>query len=172
MTNQLILAIFENEVAADEAVIEIKRWDKVSEDVRLGAIGVMVKDDKGRIKTHKLGERRSLGGAALFGLAALLTGGTVIGLGVVGGMLAGAGIGGLIHKGVKMSKQDLHRLNQALDGGKAAVGVMADAGEAKLISVKLGSLGGELIVYEVTDEVVEQVKAAAESLPEEEPPAK
>ena len=53
----------------------IKGWDKVNEDVKLGAIGILVKDENGKIKTHKLGKRKTKTGAVLFGLAALLTGG-------------------------------------------------------------------------------------------------
>ena len=55
MGNQLVLAFFTNEDEADYAVNEIKGWDKASKDVKLGAIGVLVKDEKGKIKTHKLG---------------------------------------------------------------------------------------------------------------------
>jgi hypothetical protein len=36
-----------------------KQWDKASEEIKLGAIGVLVKDDKGKIKTHKLGKRKT-----------------------------------------------------------------------------------------------------------------
>ena len=45
---QLVLAFFENEDAADGAVDEIKQWDKASKEVKLGAIGVLVKDDEGQ----------------------------------------------------------------------------------------------------------------------------
>ena len=55
---QLVLAFFENEAAADQAVNAVKQWDKASKEVKLGAIGVLVKDDKGKIKTQKLGRAR------------------------------------------------------------------------------------------------------------------
>ena len=61
----LTLAFFENEAAADAAVAQIKQWDKASKDVKLGAIGVLVKDEKGKIKTHKLGSRKTGLGAAV-----------------------------------------------------------------------------------------------------------
>ena len=77
---QLVLAFFENEAAADQAVNAVKQWDKASKEVKLGAIGVLVKDDKGKIKTQKLGARKTATGAVLFGLAGLLSGGlTVLG---------------------------------------------------------------------------------------------
>ncbi len=58
MTNEnrhLILSFFGSEIAADNAVESLKNWDKVNKDIRLGAIGVLVKDKDGKIKTHKLG---------------------------------------------------------------------------------------------------------------------
>lgn len=169
MANQLVITFFENEAAAEKAVKEIKEWDEASEDIKLGAIGVIVKDEKGKIKTHKLGARKTLGGAALFGLAAVLTGGAAIGLGAVGGILAGAGIGSLFHKGLKMSKEEIQQLNQELDGGKAAVGVLTSIGEADPLFVKLRSLGGKLNAYEVTNEAIEAASQAAQA--ESEAPA-
>ena len=122
MGNQLVLAFFTNEDEADYAVSEIKGWDKASKEVKLGAIGVLVKDEKGKIKTHKLGARKGKTGAVLFGLAGLLSGGmTVLGGAVLGGIL-----GSLFHKGLGMSKEDLARIDDDLNGGKAAVAILAE----------------------------------------------
>src|SRR4051794_17498808 len=52
---QVVLAIFKDEAAADQAVEAMKAWDKADDDVKLNALGVLVLDDKGKIKTHKLG---------------------------------------------------------------------------------------------------------------------
>lgn len=164
---QLLLAFFENEAAADAAVQDLKHWDKVSEDIKLGAIGVLVKNEKAKIKTHKLGARKTTGGAVLFGLAALLTGGTLIGLGVVGGSVVGAGIGALFHKGLKISKEEMERLNRELDGGKAAIGIMIPVEEAEPVKAKLTQLGGSLEAYEVMDEAIQEAVDAATALPEE-----
>src|SRR5512143_270917 len=100
---ELVLAFFANDSAADEAVKQIKGWDKASKEVKLGAIGVLVKDDKGKIKTHKLGQRRTGGGAVLGVLAAVLTGGVSL----LGGAVAGGILGAFFHKGLGMSKDDL-----------------------------------------------------------------
>jgi uncharacterized membrane protein len=160
---QLILAFFENEAAADEAVKEIKHWDKASKDVKLGAIGVLVKDDKGKIKTHKLGKRKTGAGAVLGVLAAVLTGGASL----LGGAVAGGILGAFFHKGLGMSKDDLARIDKELDGGKAAVGILAQPDEAAGVSAKLAELGGAPETHEVSDEAVEQAEVAAESQPEE-----
>ena len=66
MGKQLVLAFFENEAAADQAVDAVKQWDKASKEIKLGAIGILVKDDKGKIKTHKLGKRKTGTGAVVF----------------------------------------------------------------------------------------------------------
>ena len=159
---QLVLAFFASEAAADEAVNNIKQWDKASKDVKLGAIGVLVKDDKGKIKTHKLGKRRTGGGAVLGVLAAVLTGGVSL----LGGAVAGGILGAFFHKGLGMSKDDLARINSQLDGGKAAVGILAGADETAGVTAKLAELGGVAETHEVSDEAVEQAEVAAESHPE------
>ena len=163
MANQLVLAFFDNEAAADAAVSQLKGWDKASKDVKLGAIGVLAKDDKGKIKTHKLGARKTKTGALLFALAGLLSGG----LTVLGGAVFGAIAGSLFHKGLGMSKDDLARIDSSLDGGKAAVAVLATPAEAAAISAKLAELGGKPESHEVTDAVVEEAVVAAEQAPAE-----
>jgi uncharacterized membrane protein len=162
---QLVLAFFKNEAAADEAANNLKHWDKASKEVKLGAIAVLVKDDKGKIKTQKLGQRRTGAGAVLGALAAVLTGGISLLWGAVGGGILGA----FFHKGLGLSKDDLARIDSELDGGKAAVGILAKPDEAAGVAAKLAELGGVPETHEVSDEALEQVEVAAESAPEETP---
>jgi uncharacterized membrane protein len=162
---QLVLAFFKNEAAADEAANNLKHWDKASKEVKLGAIAVLVKDDKGKIKTQKLGQRKTGAGAVLGALAAVLTGGISLLWGAVGGGILGA----FFHKGLGLSKDDLTRIDSELDGGKAAVGILAKPDEAAGVSAKLAELGGVPESHEVSDEALEQVEVAAESTPEETP---
>ena len=160
---QLVLAFFGNEAAADEAVNAVKQWDKASKEVKLGAIGILVKDDKGKIKTHKLGKRKTGTGAVLFGLATVLTGGA--------SLLAGAVFGGIVgsffRKGLGMSKEDLARIDGELNGGKAAVCILAAPDEAVAVSAKLAELGGQPESHEVSEEVVQEAETAAAEAPEE-----
>ena len=159
---QFVLAFYESEAAADEAVNQIKQWDKATKEVKLGAIGVLVKDDKGKIKTHKLGQKKTGTFAVLGALAAVLTGGaTVLGGAVVGGIL-----GAFFHKGLGLSKEDLARISAELDGGKAAVGVLVQPDEAAGVSAKLAELGGKPETHEVSEEALDQVQTAAETTPE------
>jgi uncharacterized membrane protein len=156
---QLVLAFFANEDAADQAVEEIKQWDKASKDIKLGSIGVLVKDEKGKVKTHKLGSRHTATGAAAGVLAAVLSGGVSL----FGGVVLGSLVGAFIHKGLGMSKDDLARIGGELDGGKAAVALLAANDEATAVSAKLANLGGIPETHEVTDEALEEAVAATES---------
>jgi uncharacterized membrane protein len=160
---QLVLAFFQDEAAADAAVSQVKQWDKASKDIKLGAIGILVKDDKGKIKTHKLGQRKTGTGAVLGALAGVLTGG----VSVVGGAVVGSILGAFFHKGLGLSKDDLARIGGELDGGKAAVGILAEPDEAAGVSAKLAELGGKPETHEVTEEALDQVQTATETTPEE-----
>jgi uncharacterized membrane protein len=163
---QLVLAIFKDEAAAEAAVQSLKEWDKADEDIKLNAIGVLVLDDKGKVKTHKLG-RRSVGKGAGIGLVlALLTP-----VGWVAGVLGGGVLGALHHKGLGLKAEDRDRIAAELRDGKAAVGVLAAEVEATEISAKLAELGGTPEIHAVSEEAaaeadelapaVEQAEAAA-----------
>jgi hypothetical protein len=159
---QLILAFFANEGAADSAVNNIKAWDKASKDIKLGAIGVLVKDAKGKVKTQKLGQKKTGTFAVLGALAGVLSGGvTILGGAVVGGIL-----GAFFHKGLGLSKEDIARIGSELDGGKAAVGILAEPGEAASVSAKLAELGGKPETHEVSEEALDQAKTATETTAE------
>jgi hypothetical protein len=159
---QLVLGFFASEAAADEAVSKIKQWDKASKDVKLGAIGVLVKDNKGKIKTQKLGQKKTGTFAVLGALAGILSGGvTVLGGAVVGGIL-----GAFFHKGLGLSKDDLARIGKELDGGKAAVGILAQADEAAGVSAKLAELGGKPETHAVSEEALDQVQTATDTTTE------
>jgi hypothetical protein len=48
MYKQLVLAIFPSETAADRAAAERKGWEKANDEIKSGAIGVLVKDTTAR----------------------------------------------------------------------------------------------------------------------------
>ena len=77
MGKQLILAISSPmRQPPTHAVKQVKDWDRVSPDIKLGAIGILVQGRKGKIKTHKLGTRRTGDrGSRCSALAGLLSGG-------------------------------------------------------------------------------------------------
>jgi len=169
--SQLVLAFFNSEDLADKAVAELKEWDKASDDIKLGAIGVLVKDEKGKIKTQKLGSRAGGKGARtgiiLGVIAAILSGGVTLIGGIVGGALAGGIMGSLFHRGLGLSKQQLDQIGGELDKGRAAVGIMVSPGELLAVSAKLKDLGGKPQSYALSAEAVEQATQAAEAQPAE-----
>jgi hypothetical protein len=128
--------------------------------MKVDAIGVLVKDDDGQVKEHKLGRRagkRGMGvGVALGLVAAIPTGGLSLAGGVLGGAGGGAAIGQFFHKGLKMTDEDAARIGSELDAGHAAVGVLTWDSETEAVSEKLKESGRTPQTHEVaklTDEV-------------------
>lgn len=156
---QVVISVFDNESAADAAVESLKSWDKVSKDVKLGAIGVLVLDEKGQVKTHKMGKRSIGKGAGIGVILAIVA--PPLGAGTV---VAGGLLGALHRKGLGLDEADRERISAQLASGKAAVGVLARSDEADIVAAKLKELGGDSEVHDATDEALEQ--AAAEAPPE------
>lgn len=165
----LVLAFFKDEVSADKAVNDLKAWDKATKSVKLGSIGVMVKDAKGNVKTHKLGSRaygKGAGIGVILGLiAAVPTGGLSLLAGGAWGAVGGAIVGTFFHSGLGISKDDMKRISKQLDGGKAAVGVLCEEAEVQEVSDKLTAAGGKVETHEVTPEALEQATAVADAAP-------
>ena len=153
MSNKtVVLAIFSNEAAADTAAETLKDSGVAKRD----AIGVLVLDEKGKIKTGKVG-KRSLGKGAGIGVALALV--TPVGLGV--GLIGGGLLGALHHKNLGLGEADRDRIGRELEGGKAAVGVLAPVSETSVVASKLTDLGGMTEAHEVSDEVLEEAHTAA-----------
>ena len=153
---QVVLAIFPNEAAADAAAQSLKEWDRLDDDVKLNAIGVLVLDDNGQVKTQKLG-RRSWGKGA--GIGVILAALTPVGL--LAGAIGGGLIGALHHKGLGIESDERERLSTALDNGQAAVGALVKSSVAAGVMNKLTELGGETHVLSPSDEAVAEVDAVA-----------
>ena len=161
----LVLGIFPDEAAADSAVGSLKSWDKMDDDVKLYAIGVLTKDPKtGGVKTDKMGAK-SWGKGAGIGLvlgavAAIPTGGlSLAALG--GGALAGGVVGNFLHKGLGMSDEDAQRIGSELQANHAAVGVLAAPSEAKLVSDRIAGLGGTIETHAVATDESQKIAQAS-----------
>ena len=147
----LVLATFDSEASADAAAGAL-RDSKVAKG---DAIGVLVLDDKGEIKTEKVG-KRSVGKGAGIGL--VLAAVTPVGAGAIVG---GAALGALHHKNLGLKAGDRERIGKDLEGGKAAIGVLTPVAEAGAVSTKLAELGGKAEAHETSDEALEEVQVAA-----------
>jgi hypothetical protein len=162
-SKHVVLAFFPDEAAADAAVESLKDWDKLDDDIKLNAIGVLVLDEKGKVKTHKLGRRSVVAGAGIGLLLALLTPAALV-AGVIGGGLLGA----LHHKGLGMKAEDRDRIARQLTDGKAAVGVLAADAEATEISAKLADLGGTPEIHTMSEEAAAEAAQVAPAVEEAE----
>lgn len=152
----VVLAIFDDELAADEAVDSLKEWDKSSDQVKLNAIGVLVLDEKGEVKTQKMG-RRSLGKGAGIGLIL----GLLTPVGLAAGVVGGGAIGALHRKGLGLTEKDRDRISHDLAEGKAAVGVLAKAEQSVAISDKMKELGGMPETHAAPDAALQQAAQVA-----------
>lgn len=120
------------------------------------AIGVLVLDEKGKIKADKVG-KRSMGKGTGIGAAVALV--TLVGL--AAGLIGGGLLGTLHHKNLGLGEADRDRIGRELEGGKAAVGVLAPVPEASIVASKLTDLGGTTEAHEVSDEALKEARTAA-----------
>ena len=172
MLRSLVLAIFADEASADAAAEGLNRWAgqeaaaKMLDSHQIQAMGVLVLDENGKLKTEKLGPRSMGAGAGIGLILAMLT---PIGMAV--GVIGGGILGALHHKSLIVAKEDRERLGRELQGGKAALGVMTDKTSAATISAELASLGGQAETHELDDGAVAEVDAASMTAPAD-PPVK
>ena len=147
---QLILGVFSDELAADNAAVAMKDSGIADGD----AIGILALDSGGKLKQDKVGKRSTGKGAAIGGVLTLLG---PVGLGV--GVAGGAAVGALHHKNLGLTDADKARLTVELRDGKAAIGVLAHYDTAPAISQELTELGGTPESRELSDEALEAATA-------------
>jgi len=160
---QLTLAVFNDEASADSAVETLKSWESTYRDqtnavVRIDSIGVLVLDDHGKLKAHKAGGSRSTGkGAGIGMLLAMVTP-----PGLIAGLVVGGALGAMHRKGLGLDNAAREQLGQHLQGGKAAVGVLAASDHTKAITDILSDLGGTPEVHDVSGESLAEAESVAD----------
>jgi hypothetical protein len=153
MSNKtVVLAIFKDEVSADAAAASLKDSGVTHGD----AIGVLVLNEKGELKADKVGKRSWGKGTGIGAVVALVTP-----VGLAAGLIGGGLLGALHHKNLGLDEADRDRIGSELQGGKAAVGVLAPVSEATFLAGKLTDLGGTAETHPVSDEAVEEAQTAA-----------
>jgi len=151
---QLVLGIFPDEAAADKAVADMRDLAPIAA-MPLSDVGVLVLDENGKLKQHKMGQRRGGKGAGIgLVLAAVAPPALIVGL------VGGAAVGHFSQRGARISKEDHERLAAELAGGKAAVGIMVASDRAALITDFLADLGATIQTHELSGE---ELEAAAEA---------
>ena len=164
----VVISYFPDTDKANAAADQLKAWDKASDDIKLGGIGILTWED-GKIKTHKVGTRATGTGAkwgvALGAVTGILSGGVTLIGGAVVGAAAGALGGALFHKSLGLSDADKQRLDEKLKNGGAALVAMAGDAEVNATKAELASLGGDVESYKVPDETADKVDAATDVKP-------
>ncbi|MGN6794357.1 MAG: DUF1269 domain-containing protein [Streptosporangiaceae bacterium] len=148
----VVLATFNDELSADSAAASLKESGVAKGD----AIGVLVLDEQGELKADKVGKRSWGKGAGIGAVVALVTP-----VGLAAGLIGGGLLGGLHHKNLGLDEEDRERISSDLQGGKAAVGVLAPVSEANVVAERLSELGGTAETHDVSDEAVEEARTAA-----------
>ena len=161
MLRQLVLAIFVDEASADAAAEEINRWAgreaaaKMIDTHQIQAMGVLVLDENGKLKTEKLGPHSIGAGVSIGVVLAMLT---PIGMAI--GVIGGGILGALHHKSLIIPKSDRQRIGHELQGGKAGLAVVTDKTSAPGIAAELASLGGAPESHDLDDAAVAAVDDA------------
>jgi uncharacterized membrane protein len=158
MAKQLVIGVFADEGLADSAAGVLKEWDGLEHDIKLNAIGVLVADAYGKLKTEKVG-RKTIGKGAGIGLALAM----VTPVGLAAGLIGGGVLGALHHKGLGIKPEVREQLGWDLSGGKAAVGVLVAVEQADAVRAKLTELGGTVQSYELSEEQLDEMADAAGS---------
>src|SRR5438309_12108091 len=115
---QAVIAIFDGVPAAETAIQELLSWDKANDDVKLGAVGLLVREGgtwgQGEVTSRNFSSRKTARGAkvgmAIGVLAAVLSGGLTLVPSAVGGAVAGAASGSFFRNGLGLTQEDLDRL--------------------------------------------------------------
>ena len=148
----VVISIFNDEESADAAATSLKDSGAAKGD----AIGVLVLDENGNLKAEKVGKRSWGKGAGIGAVVALVTP-----VGLAAGLIGGGLLGALHHKNLGLEEADRERISSELEGGKAAVGVLAPVSEATVVAEKLSEMGGTSETHPVSDEAVEEAQTAA-----------
>lgn len=153
----VVVGIFEDRAAAELAIERLKQWDKASDDIKLGAVGLLYKegDEVKSIINHQSGRGLKVG--ALVGLiAGVLSGG----IGLVGGAAAGSLMGGVagtfFAKSLNLNEAECNTIGRELDLGKAAVVVTCDEYELVPTRNTLEKAGGIVKLYVVPADAIEE----------------
>jgi uncharacterized membrane protein len=171
--SHVIIAYYPGADKADMAADQIKAWDKATDSIKLGGMGILTWQE-GKIHTRKVGTRGtktgSKWGLALGAATGILSGGVTLIGGALVGAAGGAIAGALFHKNLGLSDDDKARLEQHLQSGGAALVVMADEDEVEPTQAELASLkmGVKVEDYKVPEETMSQVEEADDVKPVDE----
>lgn len=150
--DNVVITLFADAAAADEAIDGLKMWDKANDHMKLGAIGVISKDgDKIKTSTKRKTGKGAAIGATVGVIGAVLTGGVSLVAGVVGAGVLGGVLGAFFKKSMNLTKEEIAALGQELDAGRVAVVVTCDDYEIPLVTEFMVGSGGTVHTYTVPE---------------------
>ncbi len=158
-TIELIIAAFNAEDAADEALKELKAAKK-EKLIGIEAAAVIRRDKKNKLHVKEVGElttgKGAVGGAVLGAALGLLTGGAGLVLGA-----AGAAIGGLIGKkqDIGFPNERLQQIGESLKPETSAIVAVIEHKWLAQLEDELAELGAEVMTAAIAADIAEQLEA-------------
>ena len=141
----VVMAFFSSKEAAETAVDFLKDWDHANKEMKLGAIGLVYKEE-GEIKTHvprKTGRGIAVG--AVLGVVAAALGPVALVGAAVGGSAVGGVIGSFFKKSFDLDEAAVQEIGAQLDAGKVGVVVAVDEFEMAPTAAQLANAGGSVL---------------------------
>ena len=147
----VLLALVKDEDTAKAAEKSLKSWDKSDKDLKLGNVGYIYKNKKGKVKTHleRDAGKGAATGAVIGIIAGVLSGGLTVVAGVVGGGILGGIAGEFFKKSTNLTKDEIEKVGDALDGGQVALVVTCGESEVDATSAELSKIGATVKAYSV-----------------------
>jgi uncharacterized membrane protein len=158
-TTQLVVAAFNKEGGAEEALSKLKDAKK-GKLVDIQAAVAIRKDTDGGIHYKDVGltpAKGAAGGVILGSVLAVLTGGTVLALGAIGAL-----VGGIVGKKKRESHLSADRINQivaSLDPGSSAIIAVLDQESAQEMEAEFEELGADIMTATITSDITAQLDA-------------
>lgn len=157
----VVVGIFEDREMAEHAIERLKQWDKASDDIKLGAVGLLYKEGQDvKSEINHQGGRGLKVGALVGVIAGVLTGG----IGLIGGAAAGGLMGGaagtFFARSLNLNEAECNAIGRELDLGKAAVVVTCDDYEVVPTRNTLEKAGGVVKLYVVPADAIEEAASS------------
>jgi uncharacterized membrane protein len=160
----VVMAFFASKEAAELAVDALKDWDHADKEIKLGAIGLIYKED-GEIKTQSpRSTGRGLAVGAVLGVFAAALGPVGLIAGAVSGGALGGVIGAFFKRSVDLDEAALQEIDAHLDAGKFGVVVAVDEFEMAPTAAQLANSGGAVQQFTVPSDALHEV---AQVIPQE-----
>ncbi len=156
----VVMAFFSSREAAEVAASALKDWDHANKEVKLGAIGIVYKEE-GEIKTQvpRNAGKGAVVGIVLGAMAAALGPVALLGAAATGGTLGGA-IGAFFKKSFNLDEAAVQEIGARLDAGKVGVVVAVDEFEMAPTAAQLANAGGSVQQFAIPAEALDEVAQA------------